>query len=869
MKRSIAFLITLTIILQSLLFAQNGFIPKFELLQNDLTLTRPAQPNQYMDKIGQKAALLGFESGSFEMWIWPWKVLRNFEIQFFVGTTTQPILAKDILRDISVTPEATTLTYVYESFTVKEIIFVPHNKPAAVILLDVNTTTPLTIVPGFMPVMQPQWPAGIGGQYSYWDDGVKAYVISESQQRGLFLCGSPAAQQIAAPPAHMFADNPIQFKMDIKPGDAQNSFIPIVIAGSPVKTKYDSVKALYKNLLANIERHYKDNFEYYKNLRENTLEVITPNQRLNLAYEYGKVALNNLIVDNATLGRGLVAGYGLSGGGGRPGFAWYFGGDAFINTLAMNTYGDYSTVKDALVFTQKWQRQDNFPIRKKSPTDKPTDIGKMSHELSQSDGLIDWWNDYHYGYNHADTTPWYLVAMGDYLRKSGDVEFVKQSWKSIVQAYNWCKSKDSNGDGLMDLRGAGLGVLEFGSLVKIFNDNYTQSLWTQAIKEVKLMAGYCSDKEIEADAEKSFAVAQKALEKIYWVEDLGFYSFGAAEDGKQVRDKNIYSSTPILFGLYDATRSESTIKQFNESDMVTDWGVRNLSSKSSMYEPTNYNYGTIWPFTSFFIGAAQFATHFNLQGYQTVRNTAQHSFDYGLGILPEVFSGDINTKLGEAYHNQGFSVSGYIFPMVRGLLGLEVDALNNKISFAPKLPADWKYLKVNKAKIGSSSVCFDLKIVKTGMELLVKKVGDKNIQIEFSPELPLGTEIISARINKNAVTPKMIHHSQSEQLNITLDLESESKVIFEYRPTVAIYMIETAASIGATNEGIKIVSQELKGKILSIFCEVKPDKEYELGVLNGELIKSVSGAEYKNGKLMVKNIGNEKKMVKHKIEIVL
>ena len=362
MIRRIFFTLVLVVVV---LKAQDITLDKFKLNENNLILSRPAQPNQYMDKIGQKAALLGFESGSFEMWIWPWKVLRNFEIQFFVGTTAQPILAKDILRDISVTPEATTLTYVYESFTVKEIIFVPHNKPAAVILLDVNTTTPLTIVPGFMPVMQPQWPAGIGGQYSYWDDGVKAYVISESQQRGLFLCGSPAAQQIAAPPAHMFADNPIQFKMDIKPGDAQNSFIPIVIAGSPVKTKYDSVKALYKNLLVNIERNYKDNFEYYKNLRENTLEVITPNQRLNLAYEYGKVALNNLIVDNATLGKGLVAGYGLSGGGGRPGFAWYFGGDAFINTLAMNTYGDYSTVKDALVFTQKWQRQDNFPIRKK------------------------------------------------------------------------------------------------------------------------------------------------------------------------------------------------------------------------------------------------------------------------------------------------------------------------------------------------------------------------------------------------------------------------------------------------------------------------------------------------------------------------
>ncbi|MFH2030949.1 MAG: hypothetical protein ABIJ40_10090 [Bacteroidota bacterium] len=54
-------------------FAQTGLINKFDLQQNDLAITRPAQPNQYMDKIGQKAALLGYENGSFEMWIWPWK----------------------------------------------------------------------------------------------------------------------------------------------------------------------------------------------------------------------------------------------------------------------------------------------------------------------------------------------------------------------------------------------------------------------------------------------------------------------------------------------------------------------------------------------------------------------------------------------------------------------------------------------------------------------------------------------------------------------------------------------------------------------------------------------------------------------------
>jgi hypothetical protein len=117
------------------------------------------------------------------------------------------------------------------------------------------------------------------------------------------------------------------------------------------------------------------------------------------------------------------------------------------------------------------------------------------------------------------------------------------------------------------------------------------------------------------------------------------------------------------------------------------------------------------------------------------------------------------------------------------------------------------------------------------------------------------------------VIPSLIRHSQSEQLKITLDLAADAKVYVEYEPTVSIFMLDQPAPIGATNEGIKILSQEHSENKLTIFCEVKPNKNYELGVINGELIKSINGADYKNKKLLIKNIGDEKFFVKHKIEI--
>jgi len=840
--------------------------PRFELKKNDLILTRAAQPHQYMDKIGSKAALMGFENGSFEMWIWPWKVLRNFDLQFFVGTTTQPIQSKDIVREISVTPEATTITFVYESFTVKEIIFIPHDKPGAVILLDVYTTTPLTIVPGFMPVMQPQWPAGIGGQYSYWDSNMKAYIISESQRRGIFLCGSPLAEQMAAPPAHMFADNPIQFKFTVEPNKSNENYYPIVIAGMHNQPR-DSVFALYKDLTQNVEKYYVGTYNRYKQLRGSTIQVTTPDKKLNLAFEFGKVALSNLMVENPVLGKGLVAGYGLSGGGGRPGFAWYFGGDAFINSLAINSYGDYTTVKDALMFTQKWQRQDNFPIRKKSKDEKNTEIGKMAHELSQSDGLIDWWNDYHYGYNHADTTPWYLVAMGDYFRKTGDIDFIKKSWKSIVQAYKWCITKDSNGDGLMDLKGAGLGVLEFGALVRINNDMYTQGLWTQGIKEINLMAKLVGDKDIEKSSADLLPRAISALEKLFWLEDLGYYSFGASDDGNQVRDKNIFPTSIMFFDLLDESRSSRSIKNFNESDLITDWGVRNLSNKSSLYEPTNYNYGTVWGFNSIFANASQYKYHYNLSAYSLLMNTIQHAFDYGLGIFPEVFSGDINTKLGEAYHNQGFCTSGYIFPMMTGLLGLNVNAIDNKLTFAPKLPMQWESLDIKNIKVGKSNLNLSNKLKNGEWKLIIDRTGDGEINFEFRPDLFVGSEIKSVTIDGIPVEFKSVQELPAVQLSADFKIKGKNEIVVKYKPSVEIYLLPQTTPIGATNEGLKVISQKFLDGMLFIEVEGLPGREYLLGIINEDLVESIEGAVENHGKLLILMPGTGKNFVKHQLAI--
>jgi glycogen debranching enzyme len=836
MKSIILLLILCSVFAQAQTLHPPVFLPAFTPVPNDLQLSRPAQPGQYFDKIGPHAGLMGLESGQFEMWVWPWKPLRNFELQFLLGTSTQPILARDIVRSIAVTPEMTTLTYTFESFTVKEHILVPRHEAGAILLLEVHTTTPLAIIPGFIPVMQPMWPAGIGGQFSYWDDDVHGYVISEGQWRAEFICGSPAATPMAAPPAHMFADNPLQFRIDVKPGETDGKFIPVIITGAMPdsvsgKMKYDSVKAAYFRMAGNAEQYYRENVAYYKELRMSTLHFAEPLDTMGLALEWGKVALDNLMIVNPKLGYGMVAGFGISGGGERPGFGWFFGGDAFINVLAMNSVGMFQQSRDALAFTQKWQKKADFPVRRKNPSDLPKDVGKMAHELSQSDGLCDWWNDYHYGYNHADTTPWYIVAIADYVRTSGDTEFLKKSWPSVMAAYEWCLSKDTDNDGLMDLKGAGLGALEFGKLVGIYADVYTCGVWVQAIKEMKFMSGLIDDTEMAAKASAQFAKAQPRLEKLFWLEKEKFYSYGATEKGEQVHEKTPWSGVAMMFGLLDEDRTSQSIEAYNSADLSTDWGVRSLSNKSELFDPANYNYGAVWPFISSFYNTAQFKHHSSLAGYQLLRANIGHVFDHGLGTVPEVFSGEMNEKLGEAYHHQGFSTTGYLLPMVRGYLGLETDGVNRSVKLKPHIVTDRaEYLKG--IRVGNDTLSASVMGSSTGTEaswkLMVIMNGNDTTQISFSPPFQ-SNSVLSSDSGKRIDLPIEIS-SQDEHVTAHYRLIPCNEPVHSWTitagPVVPACWFEapgiTPASLGATNRNPKIISTRIEGDAVRLVVEGLP-----------------------------------------------
>jgi hypothetical protein len=679
------------------------------------------------------------------------------------------------------------------------------------------------------------WPAGLGGQFAFWDNRQKAYIISESRGQNHGFIGSPAAQGLSYTPAHMLSDVPNEFKIEIpEPDMVRDRFIPIYMAGG--KGRRENVRQVYERLQGDPKKYYEQNRTHYQNLRETTLKIKTPNKKLNMAFEWAKVAFDNLLVENPDLGKGLVAGLGASGTSGRPGFGWFFGGDAYINSFSLLSYGAVDSARDALAFTQKWQRKD----------------GKMAHELSQAEGYIDWWDDYHYGYIHGDTTPYYIAAMYDYAQVTGDTEFIKTSWESLKKAYEWCLSTDQNKDGLMDNRKAGLGALEYGALTGIETDIYLAAVWVRSAYCMQHLAKIAGDKRLTTEAASHFKKAKHTFDRKFWDDKNQFYAYAFNDEGNTVDEISPWNAVGMMWGLGEEGRSRSSLRRLCSAELTTDWGIRSISNNSQYFQPLNYNYGAVWPFLTSWVTTALYKHHMPQQGYSLLMSTANHTFDHALGCIIEVFSGTNNVWPQEAVAHQGFSSAGVVLPFVRGLLGLEGNALEKSLTFAPKFPADWRHVSIEDFAVGKAKFFFDYIRSADGITLKVNTQNAEGYTIHFVPACGIGTKFRSLTVNGKPEELKTLEKSQVTQVSAEIPIMDDTLHInLGFFPAVEILPVVTKTKIGDRNKGLKIISVEKEDSRLMIQVEGLSGHNYALGVINPVLITRVEGAELEDGQLML------------------
>jgi len=704
---------------------QDLSVPKFRIVSSPLTLTHDVRPRQYLGVLGRAAAWLGSETGEAEIWIHPLKLANNFELAFKIPDYVEPVAGSDVARTIEVRPELTTITYSHATFTVKQHILAPLNKPGLLILLDVQTFRPLEVHVSFNTVFQYAWPGALGGQYAFWNDAEKAFVLSESLRERNALIGSPWATTASAHPAHALPDAPNTFVLPVDSARAQHEFVPIAIAAGTAPR--DSVVAIYRDLLANASDYYNARLDHVAETVEGTTHIDTPDDRLDLAFEWAKVNLDESFVCNPDLGCGLVAGWGPSGPGTRPGFGWFFGGDAAINSFAMNATGMWQQVAEGIRFLATYQRED----------------GKIPHEISQSAGRIPWFTDFPYTYYHADTTPYWIVALWRYWRASGDTALLDELWPNVISAFEWCLGRDTDGDRIIENGPGNLGAIEVGQLGEgMHQDIYLAAVWVEALEAATELAAERGDSDMASRAQTMHREARERLNTAYWREEDGHFAFGILQSGGTNDNLTVWPATAASFELLETEKAERTLTKLAADSISADWGARILSTGSALYDPMHYNNGAVWPFVTGFVAWAQYNYRRPWAGYPLVDALKQMTFDWARGRHPELLSGRYYRPLDTAVPQQFFATSMLISPVVAGFFGWEPDAPNGRAEIAPQVPPNWKQTSVTGLQVGDATIGLVLHQTDSTIRAEIEHEGSP-IQLKLILSLPPGAFDVS------------------------------------------------------------------------------------------------------------------------------
>ena len=515
--------------------------------------------------------------------------------------------------------------------------------------------------------------------------------------------------------------------------------------------------------------------------------------------EWAKINLAEQRVCNPDLGCGLVAGWGPSGTSFRPGFGWFFGGDAAINTLAMDATGQWEDVAEALRFLARYQRED----------------GKIPHEISQAAGRIPWFEEFPYAYYHADTTPYWMLALWHYWRASGDDNLLGELWSAYEKAYEWCLSVETDGDGVIENTTGGLGAIEVGGLGEgIHQDIYLAAVWTAALRGTVEMAAAQGAQNLAAEATDLFSRARETLNRRYWMPQDGYHAFGILRGGGTNNNLTAWPATALAFGLLDEEEARGTLSHLARDAISSSWGARLLSTESELYDPLHYNNGMVWPFMTGFVAWGQYEYRRPWAGYPLLHALWRLHGDWSLGRHPENLSGAFYQTLAATVPHQFFASSMLVTPLVRGLLGWEPDAPRDRVTLAPQPHPTWEEFNAHELRVGDTRIDLDYHRVGGGVEVEFNGHGPA-VEVTYVQSIPLGAENIQLVGEPGELRGRLAVGPHDLQHEVTFDLQDGVPIRLRYHWTGGLEVYQRPApemKPGSPSQGIRILDFTREGE---------------------------------------------------------
>ncbi|GAC1647039.1 MAG: hypothetical protein NVS9B15_05480 [Acidobacteriaceae bacterium] len=278
---------------------------------------------------------------------------------------------------------------------------------------------------------------------------------------------------------------------------------------------------------------------------------------------------------------------------------------------------------------------------------------------------------------------------------------------------------------------------------------FVASLDEQASKAMAELATLLGDVASSLVAAARAVSIHTTLEREYYRPTTDSYAFSRNNGGSLDDTTTVFPAIAWWNGTNGREHTQGSLRRWASHDFDTDWGDRDVAESESIFDPTSYHQGSVWPLFTGWVALAEYRSNHQLAGYTATMQNADLTRSQDAGAVTELLSGAFFEPFGRSTSHQLWSSAMVVAPLIRGLFGIDVDAIHHRVSVQPHLPGDWPMAEVRNLRVGPSVVNLSYKRVRSTIVASVQTLS--------GPKVLLGDGSESVSVPTPAVEVCMPH----------------------------------------------------------------------------------------------------------------
>jgi hypothetical protein len=336
--------------------------------------------------------------------------------------------------------------------------------------------------------------------------------------------------------------------------------------------------------------------------------------------------------------------------------------------------------------------------------------------------------------------------------------------------------------------------------------------------------------------------ARRTLNDAYWSPDRGYLAFALLRDGGTNASLTVWPAAGLMFGLFDEAPASRTLRSLSTNAVASDWGARMLSSDSELYDPLQYNSGTVWPFVTGYLSLGQYRYRRPWSGYPLLAAVGRTTFDWSLGRTPELLSGAFYVLLDETVPHQFFASSMIPTPLIRGLLGWDPDAPAGSARLAPQLPADWDRASVRNLPIGETRIDVSIERGPGRLDVSIESAGPP-IDFTYVALLPAGAGSPRATLDGTVLSSGVAAVDGATGLEVPVRLEGDRhRLVIAWIGGLEVVPPRPRLEPGQASHGLRILDFSFDGRGWALEVEGEAGRSYAVRLVGEPVAVSRVGA---------------------------